>query len=424
MKRPAIRTKFCALLLSIVLLFGCAQYEPEPVEITLLHGWGTKEPEHQRMQEIYRDFETAHPQIKLNIQAMTSSEEVVEKLRNMLSVGSVPDLVFTGGYGRDSVYRFMVEKEKALDLMPYLKQDADFAASVSPRTYEFWSKEGKLYTVSDVQLAAGGYWYNEDIFEQAGITKLPETWEDFLGVCDTISRWAKRENNGVIPVQLTRENSVFLANALLADALPGGAQWVTEHKSDALDGAAMEQVIDVMRRIYAYDTAAKKGYGYRDVGQNFNEQKAAIYINGIWASKLIHEDIHAKYACFPGKEGVSSACLSVGLGYVAGNTGDQERMDASVEFLKYMMSKEVQERILRQTGQMPSSPQVQLEDFADVEPRLCQAMEAIQAADRILEAPTNFWTTEQTEAFQKNIFPALQGTVSAQQLAQLIREKQ
>lgn len=421
MKKAKAWAGLMALCLCVLMLFGCAEQEPEVVEITLLHGWGTTEKEHQRMQEIYRDFEKEHPHIKLNTRAMISSEEVVEKLRNMLSVGNVPDLVFTGGYGRDSVYRFMVENETALDLMPYMEKDPEFAASMAPLICDFWSVDGKLYTVSDVQLAAGGYWYNEEIFEQAGITQLPKTWEELFAACDAIKQWAQREQNDVIPVQLTQESSSFLANALLLDAGPGGTRWVTEYEIDRLDAAELDQVLEEMRRLYAYDTSTEKGHSYRDVGKNFNEEKVAIYINGVWASKLIDENIHAKYACFPGQAGQSSACMSVGLGFVAGNTGDQKRMDASVEFLKYILRKDVQERILRETGQMPSSPQVQLDEFQDIEPRLCQAMDAIRAADRIIEVPRNFWTSEQTEAFQNHIFSALQGSLTTEEFLNMLK---
>lgn len=418
------RTALVLLLFGCLALFGCSEPEPETVEITLLHGWGTIEEEHLRMQEIYRDFEKEHPNIKLNMRAMTSSEEVIENLHNMLSVGQVPDVVFTGGYGRDSVYRFMVENDKAVDLAPYMEKDPEFAASVAPEIRDFWSVGKSLYTVSDVRLAAGGYWYNEEIFRQAGVTQIPKTWNEFFDVCDQIERWAQREKKDVVPVQLTQENSIFLADALFLDIAPGGTEWVTEYRMDRLDAQSLEQTFDVMKRIYRYDLNAQKGYGYRDVGARFNEQKAAIYINGVWAGKLIADDIPARYAAFPGMDGRSSACLSAGLGYVLGKTGDQKKMDASVEFVKYLLSKPVQERILKETGQMPSNPQINLEEFRQIEPRLCQAMEAIRSADRVIEVPSNFWSSDQIETFQKYILDALQGTISTEEFLNLLQQEQ
>ena len=54
-------------------------------------------------------------------------------------------------------------------------------------------------------------------------------------------------------------------------------------------------------------------------------------------------------------------------------------MDASVEFLKYMLSEKVQKRILLETGQMPSSPKIHLEEYKEQIPRMCNAVEAIRA---------------------------------------------
>ena len=39
-----------------------------------------------------------------------------------------------------------------------------------------------------------GYWYNEQIFGQAGIEKLPSTWEEFVQCCEKIQVWAEQRN--------------------------------------------------------------------------------------------------------------------------------------------------------------------------------------------------------------------------------------
>ena len=409
------------LLLICFALGGCESETPEPVEITLLHGWGTMEPEHVRMRQIYEDFEKEHPEIHIKMGAMTSSEEVVNKVRDMLSVGEVPDIVFTGGYGRDSIYQFMVENNKAVDLMPYIEADPAFKSNISPQILDFWTTDGHLYTVSDVLLAGGGYWYNEEIFEQAGIDTLPTTWDEFLDTCDRIAAWSEREGKNIIPVQLTKESSVYLADALLLDSHPGGAQWVLEQQMN-IQPEEMDRALQIMRKLYSYDTETEKGYSYRDVGEMFNQGQVAIYINGVWVGKLIDEHIKANYACFPGENGQSSACLSVALGYVVGMTGEQEKIDASVEFLKYLLRKDTQERLFCKTGQMPSNPNIEMRDYAAPEPRLCQAISVILDADRKIEIPSNFWSSEQIAAFERHIFDVLSGRMSTPDFLNLLKE--
>ena len=94
-----------------------------------------------------------------------------------------------------------------------------------------------------------------------------------------------------------------------------------------------------------------KEYSYRDETDLFNDEKLAMYINGIWGAFMIDETLPVSYALLPFGEGAEIACESAGLGYLLGNTENEKRIDASIKFLKYMLSKEVQERILLKTGQ-------------------------------------------------------------------------
>lgn len=134
--------KWIIYVLLCIIFAGCGEKEEEPVEITLIHGWGSMEPEHVRMREIYKDFEKEHPEIKLNLYSMTSPEKVVEKVKNMLSVGEVPDLIFVGGFGRESIYNFMKEKNKVVDLMPYVEEDQVFRQNLSAENIRYWKEEG------------------------------------------------------------------------------------------------------------------------------------------------------------------------------------------------------------------------------------------------------------------------------------------
>ena len=91
---PAI-TAVAAFL--AVCLAGCGKKTPEPVEITLIHGWGTTEEDHVVMRDTYQDFEQENPDVKLNQLSMPSGSEMVRKTEDLLVAGEIPDLVFLGG---------------------------------------------------------------------------------------------------------------------------------------------------------------------------------------------------------------------------------------------------------------------------------------------------------------------------------------
>lgn len=74
----------------------------------------------------------------------------------------------------------MVENDLALDLMPYIREDREFAGNLAPVNIDFWTTgEEQLFTISDVLLLSGGYWYDQGIFEAAGVEKFRRPGRSF-----------------------------------------------------------------------------------------------------------------------------------------------------------------------------------------------------------------------------------------------------
>lgn len=414
--KPAIKSS--TALKSLLLLFiclctcvSCQQPKAQQTEITLIHGWGAMDKDHVTMRSIYEDFERKNPDININLVSMPSSEEVVKKVNDMMAVGKIPDLVFTAGFGKDSLYRFVVDKGYAVDFMPYMEADPEFKADLAPEIFNYWETEnGELYTVSDVLLLSGGYWYNKEILKAAGISKIPETWEEFLEACDRIEAWADKKKEEIIPLQVNLENSAYLADALIMKR--GGTQaQVLMDKGLYISGEEFAGVLQDFRKVYSYSYATNEDYGYRDALSLFNEGKLAMYINGVWANQMISSDISAEYTTLPSDSGQSIACSSACLGFIVGDTGNKETIDASVRFVKYMVSDEVQKRILKETGQVPSNPAVKISEYAEEMPRLYQAVQVVQEAGIKIEVPDNLWPNEKLGVFHNGIIGVLKGEI-------------
>ena len=79
------------------MMAGCSNRKEEVVELTMIHGWGSSEEDHVMMRQIYKDFEKEHPNIHLNLVSMPYSSDVVNKVGDLLTIGEIPDIVFTGG---------------------------------------------------------------------------------------------------------------------------------------------------------------------------------------------------------------------------------------------------------------------------------------------------------------------------------------
>lgn len=404
------------IFLLIGLIAGCGEKKKEEkTEIVIINGWGMMDEDHQIMRDIYEDFQESNPDITLKLISMPSSDKVIEKAKEMLSVGKVPDLIFTGGVGHETLYRFMVEKGYALDLMPYIREDEEFAKCISPAAFGKWeTEEGKIYTISDVLLMCG-YWYNEQIFGQAGIEKLPSTWEEFVQCCEKIQVWAEQEKLNTVPLHLDPETSMYLLNAYMA----GKTEEESEEYPLRPDKELFEEALRELKKLEKYSEYGDYTSTYLDNMINFNVGHTAICVNGVWAEKMLHPNLKVSYALFPTAKGEEMAAVSSCLGYIVGNTGNVEKQDACVKFIKYMLSEPVQVRILKDTSQVPASPLIEMKDYKNqCSSRLYQAIEMVNKADTFFEIPANSWKEKDSDYFKQKMYQVFTEEVSIEEFVE------
>lgn len=411
---------FTFILFLASILSGCESVKEEPVTITVIHAWGGTEADHVAMRDIYEGFEKQNPDISLQLISMPTRNEMLRKIEDMIMVGDTPDIITFSGMGRNQTYNFMVDNNMALDLKPYLEKDTEFANCISDVNLEYWTtEENQLFTIADVLSLSGGYWYNEEIFQQANIQKIPETWEEFWAMCEMLRTWTEKQGLEILPLQPSGEGYLYFLDHMLADFGDSTPSGISGHKITA-EKEKLENAVVRLNKIYRFSTSESAGYTYLDETSLFNEGKVAIYVNGVWGAPMISKNIHAKYGLLPSESGTSMSCESACLGYVLGNSGDENRENASVRFLKYMLSSPVQDRIVKETEQIPANPQIELEDYAEEKPRMYQAASLVMDADRKIDVPDNLWAASQKTIFTENILDVLTGKESESELVEQI----
>lgn len=395
-----------------LLLIGCDVKDKEKTEIRFIHGWGSTEAEHVAMRRIYSDFEIENPDIKLNMVSMPAPTDVVNKVRDLLTVGEVPDVIFTAGDGRESIYKFMIEKKYALDLLPYINEDEGFKSRISPIILNNWTTDdGKLYTISDVLLVCGGYWYNRDIFKKIGIKTPPLDREKWIQACDKINNYGSKI--GLKSAILDSNQIVYLTDAILADEEPSLIRNLSDKKVN-LNSLGFRRTLIELERI-SKNTELVNSFNYRDTLASFNEGKTAIYINGVWASSMINKSIDVGYTPLPSASGKGISAISSGIGYILGDTKDKKRIEASIKFLKYMLSDEVAKRILAETGQIPSNTHIDITE-KNAGKRLYEAINSIKNTGHNIEAPQNIWGTSKKDEYGDNIILYLKNKLTLNEL--------
>ncbi len=398
-----------------LLLCGCGEKKTEPVTITVIHAWGGTGADHVAMRDIYESFQKENPDIEVQLISMPAREEMLRKVEDMIMVGNMPDVITFSGMGQNTTYDFIVKNNMALDLMPYIKEDEEFAADISQTNLNYWTTEdNQLFTVSDVLSLSGGYWYNEDILNAAGVTKLPKSWDAFRAMCYKVQKWAKEQENEVKPLQTSPEGYLYFMDQMLLEN--------AEDDSGALWKDQVQEVLGQLQGIYAYSASENAEYSYLDETRLFNEGKLAVYVNGVWGASLISDNINAKYALIPTFSKESVSCESACLGYVLGNSGNEQKEEASVRFLKYMLSEKVQKRILEETEQIPANEHVVLDAYQEEMPRLYQAASLVLGAQRKIEVPDNLWSADQKAYFTGNIFRVLTNAITPENFQKRLGE--
>lgn len=380
------RLLLCALLLCILLTACSTAAETEPVSISFMHGWGGSGADHVGMRELFAAFEEENPDIHIVYDTSPDLEIVMEKAADLLAVDKAPSIISTNG----NVQYVSNAKKKgvALDLTPYLKEDATFASDVSPQILQALQEpDGAVYTLPDA-VEYIGYWYNASLFRQAGITDTgtpegtvvpPRTWEEFWAACDALAQIAPQ--TGAVPLQMQVSQMGFFLGARLAGASEQALAFMQKEASVCRREDAELAVSELLRAL-SYDT--QRG-STPDIRQNFFDGKSAICIDGVWANTEFDQTTtkqEIRYAAFPGPSGEMTAYANPATGYVISSDGSARQIDACVRFLKYMLSEKVQEQIVTKTHQAPSNPKISDAWIHEQVPVLADAVQVCKQADR------------------------------------------
>ena len=99
--------------------------------------------------------------IKVNVEEIAGDQNYVDKLKVLYSSNSLPDTFSTGGYNLiDSM------KDQIVDLTDYV--DDDWKKLATDACWDVNSRDGKIYGIPYTRQVIG-YFYNKDLFAQAGI---------------------------------------------------------------------------------------------------------------------------------------------------------------------------------------------------------------------------------------------------------------
>lgn len=362
-------------------------------EITFYHGYFQDDWQPAvEMRKMYDEFAALHKDefIFTPVALDTGNQGVYDKCVQEIALGQFPDIVDVSGM---NIIPAATEAGLALDLKPFIDEDADFKAGIGVN-YEQNMRDGAIYTVRD-QLETIGFWYNSELFGKAGADTPDKwkTWADFTTAVDKL----KASPDVETPFTMNQDwpTTILLSGYLLGskDGRDFGAAVPTSFDNASFKSALDFLSKDVLGKIDNEHFTAADSDKYRE---DFFEGKAAMLFNGVWESGSFGaveiDPAVIKPAVFPTmEEGKTAAIVSASPGFVISSKLDEAKQKACVEFVKFMTSKETAGKVFEKAMAMPPSTAIDYDTYINGDydvtlKALAEACKAASAAD--YQSPT------------------------------------
>lgn len=317
---------------------------PKIHTINLMTTWGGADSKAGVLNEIIAKFEEESPNIKISNQSIFG-DDYLPTLKIKFASGSEPDVF---GLWPGSDIKYLINADKIADITDTLKQDRTWMDSFNQSSFSATTYNNRIYGIP-FELVFEGLFINKDLFDKFGV-KEPTNYNELK---DAVTVFKK---NGIIPIAYnsTAEGSYIYQNII---ASLGGSQGVEEY---LVDGKINKCYIDAMKYMKELNDMGAFSEDsimiYSDERNNlFFTKQAAMIVQGSWFIPYFNKDDKSvKMIPFPSMTDEESKMLT-GLGggtyYISTNAWNSfYKKDNSIEFLKYLTSKESAAYFYARTG--------------------------------------------------------------------------
>lgn len=355
-----------AVLMATALLAGCGEQKQKPSEGVIVIDYPTFQcgvnagaAIAAKLVEEFNEQYKGKYQIKL--EEVPGDANYVDKIKTQLGTGDLPPVIYGGGY---NLLDLVLAKDLVVDLTPYIDADPEWKALYTEASLKTNSRNGKIYASSQ-QTSAIGYFYNKDLFKQAGIEAPAKTWDEFFAQCE------KLKAAGITPLALDTADSAWVTQlwwgAMVATSGNEGLEFMQTWNPTNYNFPAMEEAVaKVQKMLQEYTTQDAIGGKYEHAANNFMSGQAAMIANSVSMINKFSDTTMAPegfaekvgVAVYPGNF-VYDAPLQ---GYFATKQSDPKLQEAAVEMVKFFTSAHAQKLLLEIQGVVPASPTVDISD--------------------------------------------------------------
>ncbi len=313
-------------------------------KITFWHG--INPPENREIfNKLLAKFNEKNPTIQVEALYVGQPDEQLPKIIAAIAGNQPPDLLW---YVPQLTGK-LVELQALKPLQDWWN-NSEIKVEIDPAMLATMELDNNIWSVPFATNNAAMF-YRPSLFEKAGITDTPKTWNEFAQVAKKLTidtnNDGRIDQNGVLLSSGKGEFTVFVWLPFIFSA---NGQIIQNNQPNLVSEGtekALQLGVELVKENIAILSAPDRGYEL----DNFINSKVAMQITGPWTLAQLKESA-IDYSVFPIPIIDQSAAVLGGENLFVFKTNPQ-REEATLKFLEFVLSEEFQTEWALKTGYLP-----------------------------------------------------------------------
>ncbi|UWQ19435.1 extracellular solute-binding protein [Jannaschia sp. M317] len=309
------------------------------------------------MEQLIENFQAANPDITVTMTHFPYADYRT-KVAAAIPAGEGPDVVqLFYGWLNDYVEAELIQPLPS-DVFPAAKIDAEFFPMVQAM------KDGENYWALPTAVRSLALFYNERLFEEAGIESPPETLEEMMEVAAALTKKDGAGNITQVGITagMTAQDHHWWREGLVRQM--GGEPYVDDYKTVNYNSDAGRMAAEFYTNMFMGEDPVT-GIGFMDEPQAaFKAGRAGMHIDGSFRIGSLNgvRGLNWGVTELPANaDGVRSNYSSYWVNAIT-TKAEGEKYDAAVKFMEYVTSDEAMQIWLDVVGELPAKPSVGMTD--------------------------------------------------------------
>lgn len=309
----------------------------------------------EAMETLIENFEAANPDITVTMTHFPYADYRT-KVAAAIPAGEGPDVVqLFYGWLNDYVQAELIQPLPA-DSFPAAQIDEEFFPMVQAM------KDGDAYWALPTAVRSLALFYNERLFEEAGITSPPETLEELMETAAALTKVDGAGNLTQVGITagMTAQDHHWWREGLIRQF--GGEPYTDDYQTVNYNSEAGQAAADFYTNMFMGENPVT-AIGFMDEPQAaFKAGRAGMHIDGSFRIGSLNGTRGLKWGVteLPANaDGMRSNYSSYWVNAIT-TKAEGEKYDAAVKFMQYITSDEAMQIWLDIVGELPAKPSVGL----------------------------------------------------------------